>query len=120
MTEIEGWTLGSPRFRWNEPGIDGIIYLSAGGMPLAPRASETRGRVEPTMDYSITFEDALLRRCDFIGRTTYGVQAVVTDQANGAELYRSAAHAKRIAARREAELWIMDDSGRRSAAACAA
>lgn len=60
----------------------------------------------------ISFEGATVTNCDFIGRTVWGVCAVVRDNA-GNEVFRSKPSVKRIGPRLEAEAFI---AGRRASA----
>ncbi len=53
----------------------------------------------------ISFEGATVTNCDYIGRTVWGVCAVVRD-ADGREIFRSRASVKRIGPRTEAEQFI--------------
>jgi hypothetical protein len=52
----------------------------------------------------ITYEPATVSRCDFIGRTVYGICAVVLR--DGIEAFRSAPSVKRIGPKLEAQAFI--------------
>lgn len=54
--------------------------------------------------FEITFRTATVSRCDYIGRTVHGVQAVVT--LDGKEVFVSAASVKRFGPRQEAQAFI--------------
>lgn len=53
----------------------------------------------------ITFEGTTITNCDYIGRTVWGVCAVVRDD-DGREVFRSKPSTKRIGPRLEAEAFI--------------
>lgn len=54
--------------------------------------------------FQITFVSDVSNRCDFIGRTVWGVCAVV--KRDGVEVFRSRAYGKRGMARKEAQDWV--------------
>lgn len=58
---------------------------------------------------TIIFQSAIVKQCDYIGRTTWGVQAIVLK--DGVEVFRSKAKAKRFPCRQEAETWIASQTG---------
>jgi hypothetical protein len=58
--------------------------------------------------FTISFETAIVKTCDYIGRTTWGVRAIVLK--GGIEVFRSQPKAKRFACRREAETWIKEQA----------
>jgi len=53
----------------------------------------------------ISFEGATVTNCDYIGRTVWGVCAVVRDE-DGFEVFRSRPSTKRFLPRQEAEAFI--------------
>jgi hypothetical protein len=54
--------------------------------------------------FEVAFQPATVTRCDYIGRTVWGVQAVVTR--DGVEVFRSTARSKRIGPKLEAQAFI--------------
>lgn len=59
--------------------------------------------------FQIDFRTATVSRCDFIGRTVHGIEAVVSR--NGIEVFVSRPSVKRFGPRQEAQAFIDSQKG---------